>query len=138
MADNFDASIRVLYDDIDYTDDDLYVYDGKPFTGIGFEIEQDGTVVSELEFVQGKLHGMSRGFYSSGQLEEETPYVNGLKHGVEREWFESGVLRREAILEFDVLMRSKVWNEEGKLIHEEERPPDDHLYKLVMARRTAK
>jgi len=34
--------------------------------------------------VNGKKHGIDKGYYESGALWYETPYVNGMRHGLER------------------------------------------------------
>ena len=40
----------------------------------------------------GKLHGLSHGWYRSGQLRIETHWKNGGKHGLDRGWYENDQL----------------------------------------------
>ena len=126
---------RVPYDDIEFTHDRVYMHDGEPFTGVGVEIHREGWTICEVEYRHGKQHGFAREFSKAGKIIGETPYVNDLKHGREREWYDNGKVRTENVFEFDILMESISWSENGEVNRSYLRPPEDPLYKRVLQRR---
>ena len=124
------VATRVEYDELEYRNDHLYYLDGELFSGVGYE-EDQGVLVCEIHFLDGKQHGPATDYYPDGKRRGVTPYRNGLKHGVEQEWSDSGELIEENTLEFDVLMQSKKRNREGSLETVFLRSPDDPLYRKV-------
>ena len=56
------------------------------------EYYESGALEVEIPYVNGKMHGISRGYYESGALKYETPYVNGAKHGIGKGYHETGAL----------------------------------------------
>ena len=65
-----DKLLRVLDDLLEY-DGDVRLWNGKPFTGIGYDE------------------------YPNGQLEYENNYRDGLPVGLQREWFPNGQIKKE-------------------------------------------
>lgn len=122
---------EIAYDDLEYTSKGIFLLDGLPFTGKAHERDVNGNCICEIEFNMGKEHGMARGFFSNGSVKQETSYVAGKKHGTEKEWFENGRIKQECVFEFGVMMKSKGWASDGKLVNEFLRPCDDYLFKLV-------
>ena len=49
----------------------------------------------EYSYLDGKLHGMNREYYPSGQIRRECNYNNGLRDGIAKNWEENGSLRHE-------------------------------------------
>ena len=47
------------------------------------------TVIEELPFVNGDVHGIVKIYYESGNLQCETPYMNGLLHGNQIEYYDN-------------------------------------------------
>jgi antitoxin component YwqK of YwqJK toxin-antitoxin module len=123
--------IRVNFDNLDYTDEGLHVWQGKPFTGIAYENFPNGQRQSEVTFIDGIKNGTTREWYPSGHLETEQHIVHGSKHGECREWFENGQLKIETTYEFGILVRKKVWNETGELVQEFEITEHDNLYSVL-------
>jgi len=50
-----------------------------------------------IPYVNGKRHGIEKGYRTNGTLDYEDPYVNGVNHGIEKWYHEDGTLRRETI-----------------------------------------
>ena len=123
--------MRVLYAELEFTDDRRYVYNGSPFTGVGYEVHSNGTTSCEIRFRDGLEHGPARDYYPSGQLMSEARYRKGLKHGVWLEYGEDGEPIERCELAYDVLMTRTRWNESGDVIEKYVREPDDHLSVLV-------
>ncbi len=122
---------RAPYDDIEFSDDRRYFYEGRLFTGVGVELTKGGVLRSEIEFLNGLQHGWARGYYLNGQISVEIPYDNGLRDGVEKKWFENGRHRLENRFERDVLLSSRRWSEDGCLEDEFVRPEDDVLFECL-------
>src|SRR5690554_4066367 len=49
----------------------------------------------EYSYVDGKLQGMNREYYPSGQKRTECNYNCGLRDGIEKDWEENGDLKKE-------------------------------------------
>lgn len=107
--------LRVNTDLIEFTEDYVYLLDGKPFTGVGYETNDDGAIISEMEFQNGMQHGTTRGFYPTGQIKREAQYQHNTLDGLVRDWDETGVLEREDEYERGVCVRRKSRDSSGQL-----------------------
>lgn len=67
----------------------------EPFTGLLFEPYDNTRRKVEIEIVRGKAHGISRGWFESGQMEVEEHFVGGVSSGPRRRWHPNGVLKSE-------------------------------------------
>ncbi|MGZ3682973.1 MAG: AMP-binding protein [Bdellovibrionota bacterium] len=85
---------------------------------IYFHFYKSGTVVIrystgkpeiEEEWRHGKLNGLRRSFYASGQLREECPFTGGKRNGVCRIWYPTGKLKTE--FQFENGKLAGVWRE---------------------------
>ncbi|MBB3697601.1 hypothetical protein KMW28_05405 [Flammeovirga yaeyamensis] len=65
--------------------------DGKYYT----YFPKSTTVQKESDFVDGKLEGESKEFYTSGVLKQVIPFENNIEHGLRLEYYESGQLMSE-------------------------------------------
>jgi antitoxin component YwqK of YwqJK toxin-antitoxin module len=128
-------SDEVVYDDLEYLPEGLFLFNGKPFTGLAYQNYEDGKKWCTINFVEGREHGWDRTFFRDGQLEVQTPYDHGLRHGVESEWHKNGSLKGENVFEFGVLMNTKTWSLEGEMKERYVRPPSDHLHVLIVLER---
>src|SRR5262245_59820417 len=109
--------LRISHDELQPSEDFmLLTYGGKPFTGVGFERDSNGTLLCEIEYVDGQRHGSTRDWFSSGRLKKEEQYKLGARHGVDREWDESGVLRSESEFELGVCLCRRRWDKSGALV----------------------
>lgn len=110
--------MRVPIDELDYSDQHIYLYEGQPFTGIAYEALPDGQVVAEESYVDGGLKGPSREWYPTGELKSEVYYKSGAPHGKCREWYQHGILKLECLYEYSIIIERKEWDENGKLVKE--------------------
>lgn len=114
-----DQEMRVPLDDLETSDYDIFqevTYDGKPFTGIGYE--KTAHYDSEYRFVQGRGHGTCCSTYPNGQMMEQFELREGRPVGESFAWYPSGQIREYVRCEPERLARQ--WNENGVLLSEEE------------------
>lgn len=123
---------NVSYDDLEYTEDGLFLLNGMPFTGTAADFNGKNVKIGEVSFLDGREHGVARSWYDNGGPASETPYVHGVMHGTKREWFESGSLRKESAVEFGVLMKEKEFDHRGEATQEFERETNDPLFARVL------
>jgi antitoxin component YwqK of YwqJK toxin-antitoxin module len=93
--------LRVPDRELDFDSELVYRWNGRLFTGIGFEHEPDGSV-SEISYVDGWQHGVSRDWYPSGALRSESAFYANCLHGWSREYDESGSVRAETLYEYGI------------------------------------
>lgn len=112
--------VRVHVNDLvdEYPGYTFVTFQGKPFTGLGFETMDDGRTISETTYVDGAETGPYRTWYLNGQLESEGESRLNRLHGFFKEWHESGQLKAEGLIELGTLIWRKDWDEEGNLIED--------------------
>ncbi len=81
--------------------DDVYLLNGKPFTGIARAEYDDGTPKGEYPFKQGRFHGVVQEWWENGQQSTETHFENGQRHGSNRYWSPEGKLTKEQVYDHD-------------------------------------
>jgi antitoxin component YwqK of YwqJK toxin-antitoxin module len=119
---------RIDIEDIDF-DDYIYYYEGKPYTGHAFELDDDGKLRSELTFFCGLPDGRWCDYYQNGNLSGEDYYKLGQSHGQNREWFPDGALKSEKVFEYGICTIEKQWDADGNLIEDFKIDPscDDYV-----------
>lgn len=127
--------IRVEEDQVDVTDEMVYLYESKPFTGISYELDND-VLVSEISYKEGVLHGVSKSWYPCGYPLSEEYYENGGLHGIKKEWFENGKIKSEAKYEHGIVVQKNDWNSTGDLIKKYVLLETDPGYELLQLRRS--
>jgi antitoxin component YwqK of YwqJK toxin-antitoxin module len=117
----------------------LYYNDGhhylegepEPFTGVGYFENDDGQVTAEIEYRDGLEWGKKREWSNPGESDqlslEDTMWL-GVMHGKSREWFLDGKLAEENDYEIGILVRKRVWDENGVLIEHYEMQKEDPEY----------
>ena len=123
--------LRVLFDNLDFDVNQFAFWEGKPFTGIAYDLMPDGHVWSELEYVDGREEGIGRTWYPSRQVKHDITYRHGGRHGPEREWFENGKLKSETIFEHTINVKKRVWDEQGNLIRDFQLDEEDPNYAIL-------
>ena len=130
--------IRVNTDLIEFTDDYVYLLDGQPFTGIGYEANDDGEIISEMEFQDGMQHGVTKGYHLAGQVKREAHYKYNTLDGFVRDWDDAGLLEREEEYEMGVCIRRKTRDSSGYLQISYELSESDPLFNTLQLIRAAK
>jgi antitoxin component YwqK of YwqJK toxin-antitoxin module len=127
--------IRVDHDDLEPTEDYLsFKYQDKQFTGIGYECDDNGNLISEVCYKDGLKDGVTKEWFVNGKVSLEKSYRYNTLHGSCRRWYESGGLESEEIYEVGICVRKTVWSEDGTEIErfeiDENSPQFDTLQKL--------
>ena len=89
---------EVIIDKKDITFVDYVAYlkhDMSLVTGTVKEWHENGQLVFEANFKDGKKVGVQKGWHENGQLWGEGNYKDGKKDGVFKRWYENGQLRYE-------------------------------------------
>ena len=88
---------RVLFDDLTRgTKESTTLYfEGELFTGVSFDVYEDGQLEWEANYKDGELDGLYRSWYENGQLDFEYNYKDGKEDGLCKGWYENGELSYE-------------------------------------------
>lgn len=118
-------AVDVEYEDLEYTVNTdgrgcVYLYDGKPFSGIAVERFVDGTLRCEFTFRNGVEHGTIKEYYQSGKIKSYELRIDGKVRGPATEWFPNGGVKKIQEYGLHGKLRSRTYNEAGKLIAEED------------------
>lgn len=86
-----------------------------PFTGRLVEHFPNGTLKAAVEIVEGRPHGLSRGWYENGQLEVEEHFVGGVSHGARTRYYQSGAKKSLAqITDGEITGLFTQWHDNGR------------------------
>lgn len=112
---------RIDEEHLDFNEDHLTCYKGKPFTGVGYvSFENDLGLEYETNYQDGHEHGLKRKWFSPGKLEYEAGMFRGMGHGRQKTWHPNGQLKEDALVEYGIVLKGKIWDEKGNLIEENE------------------
>jgi hypothetical protein len=84
---------------LDLDDDQRYWHEGRPFSGVGYEVSADGTR-SETSYVDGWQEGPATDFYPDGGVKSVSNYRANLVHGYVDKFSASGTLQRRDVFEY--------------------------------------
>ena len=131
---------RVDYDllELDYYND-IYLYNGEPFTGIAYYIEPsypEGQIEGETQFVKGNKEGLEKGWYPSGQLKCEIYFLPD--EVTIKQWNQVGQQIIEEHIWGGSVGTRKRWDDEGNLIEDYEISPEHSSYDHVQFLRNRK
>jgi antitoxin component YwqK of YwqJK toxin-antitoxin module len=106
--------------DSDYTEGGsiIYIWEGRPFTGIAYELNRDGNLVNETSYVEGIEDGLKKDWYPNGQPKSSTEMKWNRPHGNFTHWHVNGQKKYEGVAELGHDLNSQEWDESGKLINE--------------------
>jgi|TARA_B110000977_G_scaffold140095_1_gene177844 antitoxin component YwqK of YwqJK toxin-antitoxin module len=92
--DLIDSNLRINWDQ---TEDIGIIthFNGKPFTGICFSLNDNNNLDEETELVNGLKHGKSKEYHNDGELFKEINYKNDLLDGINK-WYSDGILSVES------------------------------------------
>lgn len=129
--------LRLHECEVELGDDERFYYRELPFTGVVYDIADDGQLLFEAELRSGRMHGVSRTWTPEGNLVRERHFRNGLLHGRQRHWHLNGpLLLREDEFELGVCVRSREWDVRRRLLRDyliELRPHQLELLALARA-----
>lgn len=112
-------------DKLEFDEYCLAYLDGKPYSGWSFEEGTERRGRSEIQYLNGSVHGLARDWYPSGGRRTETLYRAGIRYGEERRWAEDGTLQEVVIWEFEVRVKRIKLGPDGSILEKWHLPPED-------------
>ncbi|MGF9964545.1 toxin-antitoxin system YwqK family antitoxin [Bacillus rhizoplanae] len=103
---------------------------GKPFTGLAYELYDNGNLMYYTNYVKGFIEGELIEFYENGNLKSVKKLIHGQSNGTERIWYESGELKFEGEYKFGIALHYMEWDEKGRIIKQKISPTETDL-KLI-------
>ena len=70
----------------------LKYYRDKLFSGIAYDVFDNGQLNYEINYKDGIRHGATRYWYENGQLSTREYYINGKEDGIFQHWYQNGQL----------------------------------------------
>ncbi|MBB5933926.1 toxin-antitoxin system YwqK family antitoxin [Streptomyces zagrosensis] len=103
-------------DDVDMDVEGRLFYHGAPYSGEVVEYREN-IVIHLDQYVDGRLHGLRRAWYSNGTLKGEEMCRYGRPSGEQKEWHPNGQLAHRQIFtsESGKLVAEYHWDEEGRV-----------------------
>lgn len=90
-----------------------------PFTGVMVERYADRSLMSRSEISDGRMHGVSEGWFTNGVLQVREHFVQGISHGLRLRWNEHGTKIAEArIVSGKIEGMFRRWHDNGLLAEE--------------------
>jgi antitoxin component YwqK of YwqJK toxin-antitoxin module len=100
--------IRIQADELEI-DDYVYLYQGKPFSGVAYDNRPDGRLWSEQTLYAGVPDGPTRVWHENGALKLEKYFKLGRLHGPLKEWNADGTPLSEAVYELGICIERRTW-----------------------------
>ncbi len=108
------AAGAVDYAKLDWKNE-LFVFEGKAFTGIAEQKFRDGKLKARYGYLEGRIHGLVEEWYANGQKSTETNFEKNQRHGANTYWDQSGKVIKRQRWDHDKLVESSDPHEvEGK------------------------
>jgi antitoxin component YwqK of YwqJK toxin-antitoxin module len=107
---------EVTRGDLDLHGGMLYLHGSpQPYSGELVAKYVSGAKKARIDLRQGKVDGLSQGWYENGQLEVEEHFVAGVSEGLRTRWHANGQKRSEEQIERGVVVGHYVeWHENGR------------------------
>ena len=95
-------------------------YQGKPFTGVAFDMYDESQLLFEEYFKNGKLDGVFKEYHENGELATEGAYKDGKEDGIFKQYWENGQLSSEKVYKEGILDGvSKSYLRDGQVQYEQ-------------------
>lgn len=111
-----EAPIRLLNEVLTEKGDNRYI-EGKPFTGVAFDVYYNGDLAWEGNYEAGKLDGLRKEWHENGQLQFEDNYKEG-DLILSKSYRSNGQLEYEGYYKDGEPVSSKDYNSNGEVIYE--------------------
>jgi antitoxin component YwqK of YwqJK toxin-antitoxin module len=111
--------------------EDYYCLLGKPFNGTAVYRRPDGTIESEVSFVDGVQSGIFTDLFPNGQLAAQGVIRNGVYHGEYKTWDADGTLLKTETYEFGIRTSKTEYGPNGEELSKEEITREDPNYALL-------
>jgi len=122
---------RVPNDSLEYASG-LMLLEGKPFTGVGYDLHDEGWLEREIGYRDGVEWGYKRQWGGPKRLIRESPMLRGAVHGRERTWHDNGTLATEGECEYGIVLWENSWDEGGRPIKKFELKETDAQFTFLL------
>lgn len=103
--------------------DDYEENGGRPFTGLTYELFDNGKVAYYCFYIDGFPDGDYVRFYPSGTIQSISKMRKG--QSIERvEWYQHGKVKERGEYKCGICISCEKWNENGELIYKKIEPTD--------------
>ena len=103
---------------------DVAFHDGARFTGVTYDLFDNGQTAQEITLVDGLPEGFWREWFESGQLALESECKGGVKHGKTTAWYPDGKIKSAGSYEYGIEVEFREWDGRGRLVVERKLGPD--------------
>ncbi|MGG1592471.1 toxin-antitoxin system YwqK family antitoxin [Terribacillus saccharophilus] len=103
---------------------------GKPFTGLVYELYNNGNLNYYANYVNGFIEGELIEFYKSGKLKAIKTLIHGQSNGQERRWHENGKKSFEGDYKLGIALHFTEWDEAGEIVKVKSSPSETEV-KLI-------
>lgn len=100
---------------------------GKPFTGLAYELYNNGTIAYYCYYKNGFKEGPYIKFYSNGKVKSTDCMKKGQTRGIRKIWYENGELKYEGEFKFGICLKYTEWDKQGNIIGQKNTPTNDEL-----------
>lgn len=100
---------------------------GKPFTGLAYELYDNGNVAYYCNYKNGFKEGYFVKFYQNGNLKSIDNMVKGQTRGTRKIWYDSREKRYEGEFKFGVCLCGTEWDKQGNIIKQKAAPTKGDL-----------
>lgn len=100
---------------------------GKPFTGLAYELYNNGNLAYYCQYKNGYAEGTNVKFYKSGMVKSTEYMIKGQTRGIRKVWHENGKLKYEGEFKYGVCLKYTEWDDQGKLTGQKSFPTKDEM-----------
>ncbi|WP_051827150.1 toxin-antitoxin system YwqK family antitoxin [Metabacillus indicus] len=100
---------------------------GKPFTGLAYELYENGDLAYYCYYYNGFKEGNNVKFHRNGKVKSIDYMIKGQTRGTRKIWYESGELKYEGEFKFGVCLKYTEWDEEGNVMRQKAAPTKEEL-----------
>lgn len=100
---------------------------GKPFSGLAYELYDNGNLIYYVNYVNGFAEGELIEFYKNGNLKSVKNLIHGQSNGTRKNWHENGNLKFEGEYKFGRSLHYTEWDTEGNIIKQKLEPTETDL-----------
>lgn len=100
---------------------------GKPFTGLAYELHDNGNIAYYCYYQNGFKKGYYIKFHYNGKVKSTDNMIKGQTRGIRKIWYESEELKFEGEFKFGVCLKYIEWDKQGNIIGQKNTPTKDEL-----------
>lgn len=89
---------------------------GEPFTGLAFELYDNGNIAYYCYYKKGFKEGDYIKFYYNGKVKSIDYMIQGQTRGIRKIWYESEELKYEGEFKYGVCLKYTEWDKQGNII----------------------